>query len=226
DSPLVPDELEKAGGDTRVVGLVGFAGTEHVEEAEADRGGLETVQIRLHPAVEDKLRLAVRIEGPLTHGVAHPTQPGSAVEGGGRGVDHRHATKLTELDPLACVLEVVAQHLRHVGLEDVRPGAHVEDNVERGDTPVEILQAQAVDGEVIEEVGEVKARGVGQLLGAACVGIYQQNPVTSPVIERAHQARADETGSSCHQAPSGIHRAKNPRIWSATYSIVATGISG
>src|ERR1700704_3090809 len=94
------------------------------------------------PTVEEQLRVAVRIEWLLAREITCPAHPAVAVEGRGRRVDHRDDAELAELDPLARVLEVVAQHPRYVGLEDIRPGTDVEDDVERGESAVQVLDVE------------------------------------------------------------------------------------
>src|SRR5438445_2374277 len=110
DATIVLKELEETGGDAGVVRLVRLTRTEHVEEPEADSWRLEALDVRLHPAVEQKLRIAVRVERPLAGGIVHPADAAAAVQGGTGGVDHRDASELPECQPFARVLEVVAQH--------------------------------------------------------------------------------------------------------------------
>ena len=146
DETTLSQELEKARRNARVVRLVHLAGAEDVEESEADDLRLPLIQMGLDPAVEEQLRVAVCIEWLLARRIIGPAHTAVAVEGGGRSIDYRDAA---ELDPLTRVLEVVAQHPRRVGLEDISPGSDVEDDVECRKPPVECLDVELVEREII-----------------------------------------------------------------------------
>jgi hypothetical protein len=187
DATVVLEELEEARRDARVVRLVTLARPEDVEEAKAYDLTLQALEVRLHPAVEHELRVAVGVERPLARGVVHPAEPAFAIQGGGGGVDHRNAAKLPELQPFSRVLKVVTQHLGDVRLEHVGPRPQVEDDVERRKTPIEGLDVEGVERHVVEEIAAAEVEGSPELLGPSGKRVHQDHAVTPSTVERSDQ---------------------------------------
>src|SRR5262249_6501722 len=146
------------------------------------------VQVSTDPAVEEQLRVAVGVQGPLAARIVDPTEPARSVESGRGRVDHRDAPALSQFYPPARVFEVVAQHLRDIGLEHVGPGPDVEDRVERWETTVESLHVPGIDREVVEEVGDAQARDAVELLRATSERVHHEDAVASAVVQGADEA--------------------------------------
>src|SRR5262249_30055094 len=113
--------------------------------------------------------------------------------------------KLAELQPSPRMFEVVSEHSGHVGLEDVGPATDVENYVDRREAPIQIVDVERVEDEIVEEGGETEPGDGRELVGSTGKGVDHENPVAPQCIERANDAGADKSGSPGHHAPSRRH---------------------